>query len=52
MLLCYNRPLEDFKKYIREFAGKNSYRILPMYFAIKAEFQLSTDPVDSALKYF
>lgn len=52
MILCYNKPLAELKKFIREFSAKNSFRVIPMFNAIRAEFQLTTDPVDSALKYF
>lgn len=52
MLLCYNKKLEELKKYIREFATKNSYRVVSMYYDIRAEFQLTSEPLDSALKYF
>lgn len=52
MLLCYNKSLKELKKYIREFATKNSYRVISMYYDIRGEFQLTSDPLNSAIKYF
>jgi hypothetical protein len=52
MLLCYSSPFGELKKYIREFAEKSSFRVIPIYYAIKAEFQLTADPLNTSLHYF